>query len=44
MLLQVLAGGVGAAIVALKLFWGRILRFLGIRKDEETASEVKASE
>lgn len=30
--LQMLAGGLAALAVALKLFWRRILRFLRIRK------------
>jgi hypothetical protein len=32
MLLQVILGGVAAVAVALKLFWYRILAFLGLRK------------
>ena len=36
MILQVLAGGVAAVAVTAKLYWGRLLRFLRIRKDEET--------
>ena len=34
MILQILAGGLAAAGVATKVFWGRILRLLRIRKDE----------
>jgi hypothetical protein len=34
MILQMVAGGLAAAGVATRLFWGRILRFLRIRKDE----------
>jgi hypothetical protein len=41
MILQIIAGGLAAAGVATKLFWGRILRFLHIRKDEP-ADEVKS--
>ncbi len=34
-ILQVLVGGVAAAAVTAKLYWGRLLKFLRIRKDEE---------
>jgi hypothetical protein len=34
MILQILAGGLAAVAVTAKLYWGRILRFLRIRKDE----------
>jgi hypothetical protein len=34
MILQVLAGGVAAVAVTAKLYWGRLLRFLRIRKDD----------
>jgi hypothetical protein len=34
MILQMIAGGLAAAGVATKLFWGRILKFLRIRKDD----------
>jgi hypothetical protein len=37
MLLQVILGGAAAAAVALKVWWGRVLRFLHIRKDEGVA-------
>jgi hypothetical protein len=33
-ILQILAGGLAAVGVATRLFWGRILRFLHIRRDE----------
>lgn len=33
-ILQMIAGGVAALAVATKLFWGRILRLLRIKKDE----------
>lgn len=42
-IIQMLAGGVAALAVAAKLYWGRILRFLRIRKDEphaETPSDT----
>lgn len=35
MILQVLVGGVAAAAVTAKIYWGRLLKFLRIRKDEE---------
>ena len=40
MMLQVIAGGIAAAAVALKVYWRRLLVFLRIRKpeEEETAS------
>ena len=34
MILQILAGGLAAVAVTAKLYWGRILKFLRIRKDE----------
>ena len=37
MILQILAGGLAAVAVTAKLYWGRILRFLRIRKDEPEA-------
>ena len=35
MLLQVILGGVAAALVGLKVFWGRLLGFLRIRRRDE---------
>ncbi|HEX2111467.1 MAG TPA: hypothetical protein VHF67_07925 [Gaiellaceae bacterium] len=35
MILQMILGGLAAAAVFLKMFWHRILVFLGIRKPEE---------
>ena len=35
MMLQVLAGGLAAAAVTLKVYWRRLLIFLRIRKPEE---------
>jgi hypothetical protein len=35
MLLQVIVGGVAAAAVGIKVFWGRLLAFLRIRPREE---------
>jgi hypothetical protein len=34
MLLQLLLGGVAGAVVVLKLYWQRVLHFLGLRKEE----------
>jgi len=38
MLLQVILGGAAAAAVVLKVWWGRVLRFLHIRKDDDAAA------
>ena len=35
MLLQVILGGVAALLVGLKMFWGRLLGFLRIRRRDE---------
>ena len=40
MILQILAGGLAAVAVTAKLYWGRILRFLRIRKDEPETAEA----
>jgi hypothetical protein len=37
MMLQVLAGGIAAAAVTLKVYWRRLLVLLRIRKPEEEA-------
>jgi len=39
MLLQVILGGIAAVGVALKLFWYRIIAFLGIKKKPENDEE-----
>jgi hypothetical protein len=40
MILQIIAGGLAAVAVTAKLYWGRLLRFLRIRKPEdETAKQ-----
>ena len=39
MLLQVILGGVAAVAVAVKVWWGRLLRLLRIRKPDETPAE-----
>jgi len=38
-ILQMLAGGVAAAAVTAKLFWGRIARFLRIKRDDPEAED-----
>jgi hypothetical protein len=38
MILQILAGGVAAVAVTARLYWGRILKFLRIRKPEDEAA------
>jgi hypothetical protein len=40
MLLQVILGGIAAVGVALKLFWYRIIAFLGFKKKEEAEEEA----
>ena len=42
MILQVLAGGLAAIAVTAKLYWGRLLKFLRIRKDEEETPQQQA--
>ena len=44
MILQILAGGLAAVAVTAKLYWGRILRFLRIRKDEPEAAKPDAAQ
>jgi hypothetical protein len=38
-ILQMIAGGLAALAVTTKLFWRRILKFLGIKRDDPGASE-----
>ena len=38
MILQILAGGLAAVAVTARLYWGRIMRFLRIRKPEDEAT------
>lgn len=40
MILQILAGGVAAVAVTARLYWGRLLKFLRIRKDDEVAEDT----
>jgi hypothetical protein len=44
MILQILAGGVAAVAVTAKLYWNRLLKFLRIKKDDDTAEPVKATD
>jgi hypothetical protein len=44
MILQMILGGLAAAAVFLKMFWHRILVFLGIRKPVETREREEATE
>jgi hypothetical protein len=37
MLLQLVLGGVAGLLVILKLYWQRVLSFLGLRRDEPAA-------
>ncbi len=39
MILQALIGGVAAAAVAFKVYWGRIASFLGIGRGDDPESE-----
>ena len=41
MMLQVIAGGLAAAAVTLKVYWSRLLVFLRIRKPEEDAAAAQ---
>jgi hypothetical protein len=40
MILQMIAGGLAALAVSIKLFWRRILRFLRIKRDDSSAAGV----
>ena len=44
MILQVLAGGLAAIAVTAKLYWGRLLKFLRIRKDDEEESRTQPAD
>lgn len=39
MILQILAGGAAAVAVTAKLYWNRLLKFLRIKKDDETTEQ-----
>jgi hypothetical protein len=40
MILQIIAGGLAAVAVTAKLYWGRLMKFLRIRKDEPEAAQA----
>ena len=42
MILQIIAGGLAAVAVTAKLYWGRLMKFLRIRKDEPEAAKPEA--
>ena len=42
MILQIIAGGLAAVAVTAKLYWGRLMKFLRIRKDEPEAGKSDA--
>jgi hypothetical protein len=42
MLLQVIVGGVAAAAVGMKIFWGRLLGFFRIRRRDEESKAPSA--
>lgn len=41
MILQVLVGGVAAVAVTAKLYWGKLLRLLRIRKPEDEEGKLE---
>jgi hypothetical protein len=41
MIVQLLVGGVAAVGVSVRLFWGRILSLLRIRRDDEASAAVE---
>jgi hypothetical protein len=44
MILQILAGGLAAVAVTARLYWGRILKFLRIRKPEDETTPAAGEE
>jgi hypothetical protein len=40
MILQIIAGGLAAVAVTAKLYWGRLMKFLHIRKEEPEARDA----
>ena len=44
MILAAITGGLAAIGVTIRLYWGKLLRFLRIRKDEPEAASAKPSE
>ena len=43
MLLQIILGGVAGLVVVFKLYWGRFLSLLGVRKKSNDANETSES-
>jgi len=41
MMLQVIAGGIAAAAVTMKVYWRRLLVFLRIRKPQEETTQAR---
>jgi hypothetical protein len=41
MILQIIAGGLAAVAVTAKLYWGRLMKFLRIRKDESESAPAE---
>jgi hypothetical protein len=41
MILQIIAGGLAAVAVTAKLYWGRLMKFLRIRKEEPEAAKAE---
>jgi hypothetical protein len=39
MILQIIAGGAAALAVTAKLYWNRLLKFLHIKKDDDTPEQ-----
>jgi hypothetical protein len=44
MILQIFAGGIAAVGVTAKLYWRRLARFLGLRKDEPEADTTSKAD
>jgi hypothetical protein len=43
MILQILVGGAAAVAVTAKLYWGRLLRFLRIRKPQDEQAKLDSA-
>jgi hypothetical protein len=41
MILQIIAGGLAAVAVTAKLYWGRLMKFLRIRKEEPEGTKAE---
>jgi hypothetical protein len=44
MMLQVIAGGIAAAAVTMKVYWNRVLVFLKIRKPQEDTTDTSTAQ